>query len=317
MRPSKLVFFSLMLSALGACGGSSDSPTGTDAPDGTPVDIGDIDAVERAPESDASQFLVWTRDAEGRAETHRLDASGRELESFTGIYIATSAGIWQWKEQDRAVKTTACERYDDEGALLREPDPQPGSATAASLVHAGGAEQTVIEPPADGDGAEDFRHSVELVASAGPLLFVRESTYVYTCGAHGMTVVEATIWDASSGLRVALPDELGSAAAPRAQAMRELSEDDDGFPATDDTLELSELVPTFDDEASLRPTLEFTAPTCYACSDGSGSYSKSAVVDADQVPSILAPYVTAPPAVRAFARTKGDLSIGGYSALHL
>src|SRR5579859_2395739 len=145
MRLSKLAVHAPILLALAACGSTDTS--GSDRPSATSIDIGDIDETPPTTPPDASEFLVWTRDAEGRAETHRLDASGRELESFPGIYIATGAGIWQWKEQDRAVETSACERYDDEGALLRAPDPEPGSATAASLVHAGGAEQTVIEPP--------------------------------------------------------------------------------------------------------------------------------------------------------------------------
>jgi hypothetical protein len=283
-----------------------------------PRDLGDIDADPvRAPPRQANEFLVWTREDDGCAETHRLDASGRELETIDGILVATATGTWRWREEDRRVATSACERYDDEGALLTAPEPEPGSATRVTLQNvATGAEQVLVEPPQDADGAEDFRHRVELVASLGPWLFVRESTYVYACGAHGTTGAETTIWDASNASMVARPDDVGSLEKPRAVAMQRLTEDGDGFPPTDSTTTLTELVPTFAHDGSLRVGLQFTSPTCYACGRGNaGSYTKSEIVDAERVPEVFAAYADTPRAVRAFAAANPALEVKGWSAV--
>jgi hypothetical protein len=317
MRTSKAngLLFSFVL--LTACGNAA-APRETTAADATIAvrDLGDIDSEPvGADRAEASEFLVWTREDDGCAETHRLDATGRELETIEGILIATPTGTWRWHEEDRPVRTAACERYDDEGALLTAPESEPGSATRATLEPVTtGAEQVLVEPPADADGAEDYRHRVELVASVGPWLFVRESTYVYACGAHGTTGVEATIWDASSASRVPRPDDLGSLDEPRTLAMQRLTEDGDGFPPTDETTSLTELVPTFAADGSLRLGLQFTSTTCYACGRGNGgSYTKSEIVDAKRVPDMLAPYADTPRAVRAFAAANPGVELRGWS----
>jgi hypothetical protein len=313
MRTSKAVplFFSLVF--LGACGDPG-AARPTPEPDATvaPRDLGDIDA-----DPVSAEFLVWTRDDEGRAETHRLDASGRELETIDGVLVATEAGTWRWREQDRPVVTSPCERYDDEGALLTAPEPEPGSATRVTLEHTtSGAEQVLVDAPAGADGAEDFRHGVELVASVGPWLFVRESTYVYTCGAHGTTGVEAMIWDVSTGAIAPRPDDVGSMSAPRASAMKLLTDDGDGFPPTERTTYLTELVPAFTKDGALRLGLQFTATTCYACGRGNaGSYTKSEVVDAERLPGMFAAYADTPSAVRAFAAANPGVEIKGWSAV--
>jgi hypothetical protein len=308
------------LVALSACGHAADqreTPAGVDVTV-TPRDLGDIDAEPvRADPREASEFLVWTREDDGCAETHRLDASGHELETIDGILVATSTGTWRWREQDRPVTTTACERYDDEGALLTAPRPEPGSAMRVTLANTTtGAEQVLVEPPRGGDGAEDYRHRVELVASVGPWLFVRESTYVYACGAHGTTGVETMIWDVSTGSMAPRPDDVGSLEKPRAAAMQRLTEDGDGFPASDDTTSLTELVPSFAKDGSLRLGLQFTSTTCYACGRGNGgSYTKSEIVDAERVPDVFAAYADTPRAVRAFVAANPAVQVKGWSAV--
>ncbi len=314
MATSKAMLLSLLL--LAACGDSS----GTRAIDATPAprDLGDIDSppAEADPRV-AGEFLVWTRDEEGHAETHRIDASGREIETIDGLLVATTSGTWRWREQDRPVLTTPCERYDEEGALLTAPEPEPGSATRVTLENgASGAEQVLVEPPAGSDGAEDFRHGVELVASVGPWLFVRESTYVYTCGAHGTTGVETMIWDASNGTMAPFPSDVGSIEKPRAAAMQRLADDGDGFPPTEETTELTEVVPSFSPDGSLRVGLRFTSPTCYACGRGNGgSYTKSEIADAERVPDMLSAYADTPRAVRAFVAANSTREVRGWSAV--
>ncbi len=319
MRTSKATWLLFPLVMLGACGDSADRPATAERVDATmaPRDLGDIDVVPGPVDpAKASEFLVWTREDDGCAETHRIDAAGRELETMDGIWIAAGTGTWRWHEEDRRVLTSACERYDDEGALLTAPEPAPGSATRATLEEATtGATQVLVDPPVGADGAEDFRHRVELVASVGPWLFVRESTYVYACGAHGTTGVEAMIWDASSASMVPRPDDVGSLDGPRAKAMQRLTEDDDGFPPADDTTNLTELVPAFGRDGALRFGLQFTAPTCYACGRGDGgSYTKSEIVDAERVPGMLAAYAETPRAVRSFVAANPAAQVKGWSA---
>jgi hypothetical protein len=318
MHFSTPAMFSLLV-LLGACGGSTtaQSPVVERAEMPASRDLGDIDddhrEVDPAPRAG---FFVWTRDAEGRAQTHRLDTAGREVETLDGVFIATPAGSWQWSERDLPIATSPCERYDEEGGLIRGSE-EPGLATRAVLANTvSGDEQGIVEAPPDADGAEEFQQSVELVGSVGPLLFVRQSTYVYTCGAHGTTRVAAIIWDASTGSRTALPVDVGSLGRPRAEALRALAEDGDEFPATDETMDLTEIVPSLARDGSLKLGLQFTAPTCYACTHGgAGSYTKSTIVDADRLSDALGGYAKAPAAVRGFLATYPEAEVKGWSAM--
>ena len=316
LMPAK---FSLLV-LLGACSGSTiaQSPVVERGEMPATRDLGDIDDDPGDVEpASATGFFVWSRDGEGRAQTHRLDAAGREVETLDGIFIATAAGNWQWSERDLPIATSPCERYDDEGGLIRGPEPEPGLATRAVLAHTvSGDEQWVVAAPPDADGAEEFQRSVELVGSVGPWLFVRQSTYVYTCGAHGTTGVSAIIWDVSTGSPAAPPVDVGSLGRPRAEALRALAEDGDGFPATDETMDLTEIVPSLARDGSLKLGLRFTAPTCYACTrGGAGSYTKSVVVDADRLPDALGAYANAPAAVRGFLATYPEAEVKGWSAI--
>jgi hypothetical protein len=281
-----------------------------------PRDIGEIGDAQEIDPMSAEAFLVWTRDSDGRATTHRLDNAGRELETVDGIFVATGAGAWQWREDPLVIETRPCERFDEAGELLPSEPTAPGEATRASLLHvAGGAEQVIVEPTADTEGAAEIQHGVELVASVGPYLFIRESTYAYTCGAHGNTGVSATLWDAVQGTSIAPPDDMGSIEGPLAKAIEELSdEDDDIFPVNESTVTMTELVPTFAKDGALELGVQFTAPTCYACSNGGwGSYTKSAIEPAAAMPSLFVPFAHPPEAVRAFATSHPDLSLGGWS----
>src|SRR5262245_4395231 len=101
MRTSKATWLFFSCLVLGACGDAArqNAPEKIEATV-TPRDLGDIDAVPaRLDPLPANEFLVWTREDDGCAETHRLDASGRELETIDGILIATSSGTWRWREQ--------------------------------------------------------------------------------------------------------------------------------------------------------------------------------------------------------------------------
>jgi len=299
--------------------GAAPRPTG-DASEGVASSSGprDIDLDEAAVVApsphEATAFYVWIRDPAGVPKTHRLDAAGRVLETLDGIYVATGAGAWQWREQVLAVPTTACERYDDEGHVSRGPDPDPGAATRVTLANVTtGAEQTIVDGVPDADGAESYVDGVELLGSVGPYLFVRRFTDIYACGAHGLAGASVTIWDASKGDVVGMP-AAASFEQARASALLELNEGDDGFPATEESLAFTALMPRFAHDGALQTDLQFSSHTCYACSFGEGgSYTKSSVVPADHVVEPFASYAFAPDGVRAFLATKLGFTVGGWS----
>jgi hypothetical protein len=323
---SPLSIIAVLSLPLGACSGSAEStapsaatPTQSGAPT-APARTIDLDRDGALGETDplqATEFFVWTREGEERTLTYRLDARGRLTEVLDGIVIATSAGIWQWQVENQSIPTVACEHYDDEGHVFAGDPVDPGTATRASLRHlASGAEQIIVDPGADLMGSADVQHDVGIVASIGPYVFVEESTYAYTCGAHGNTGVATMIWNAATGTTVAQPTDLGPLDAERQTAIGELTDpDDDAFVPTEENLELTELLPRFAPDGALVLGLQFTAPTCYACTrGGSSSYTKSTVVETAATPALLAPFASPPPVVRAFLRSHPDIEMKGWSA---
>ena len=280
----------------------------------------DVDGGLRAKDAaPTNEFFVWTREEEEDATTYRIDLTGRAVEKLDGIVVATAAGLWQWQTEDHAVATVPCEHEDEEGHLFVGEPVTPGTATRASLrLLASGAEQVLVEPGIDLLGNADVRHDVGVVASLGPYVFVEEVTETYACGAHGNTGVAAMIWNAATGTAIAAPTDLGPLEALRAMAIRELTDEEDEndvFVATDDNLELTELVPRFATDGSLVLGLQWTAPACYACSRGGwSSYTKSTLVDGTVTPALFAPFAEAPPAVRAFLKAHPDIAMGGWSA---
>jgi hypothetical protein len=326
-----VLLVSLLSLALGGCSDSA-NPTppyavasaadagSAKAVSAPPVPSIDLDRDANRDEADpshATDFFVWTREGEERTVTYHLDAEGRTVETLDGIVVATSAGTWQWQVEERSVPTVPCEHFDEEGHAFAGDPVEPGTATRASLRHvASGAEQLLVDPGIDLMGNADVKHDVGVVASIGPYIFVEESTYLYTCGAHGNTGVSTMIWNAATGMTIATPTDLGSLEAPRGAAVEGLTDDDDDvFAPSEEDLELTEIVPRFAGDGSLELGLQFTAPTCYACSRGGwSSYTKSTVVDAVATPALLAPFASPPPAVRAFLRAHRDIKIKGWSA---
>ena len=103
MSTSNMTWLLFTAVALGACGDPAARPEAAEPHDATltPRDLGDIDADPASVDSasadprPAMQFLVWTRDEKGHPATHRLDATGRELETIDGVLIATATGTWR------------------------------------------------------------------------------------------------------------------------------------------------------------------------------------------------------------------------------
>jgi hypothetical protein len=297
--------------------GSARSKTAATPKPARTVDLDRDGSLREKNPSEATEYFVWTREGEERTVTYRLDAAGQSCETIDGIVIATAAGTWQWQVDDQSVPTVACEHFDEEGHAFVGAPVEPGTATRASLVHvASGVEQVVVDAGIDLIGNADVKHDVGVIGSIGPYIFIEESTYVYSCGAHGNTGVSTLIWNVASGTAVAAPMGLGSLEGARTTAIGDLTdEDDDMFAPTEDNLELTELLPRFAPDGTLALGLQFTAPTCYACSRGGwSSYTKSTVVDTPAMPAMLAPFASPPLAVRAFLRAHPDVAVKGWSA---
>jgi hypothetical protein len=285
---------------------------------------------------------VWTGAEGAPRETWVLDAQGRVIEHGPGVRIAVRDRSWQWKEAALPVKTHACPRYDDDGNELAEAGspPEAGTAVRATLERLDGAEGDEVVSPESDEGAQEIEQTVTLVATVGPYLFVRDSTYAYTCGAHGNVGVSFLVWDAERHAAVwSSPasdgEDIVGAAGPadadgpleaplvndvRVRALAALGVDEDVSSFGDDgkiETDLTEIVPAYaGPDGSLSVSLQFTAASCYACSDGAwSSYTKSTLQPLATLPAWLRPWATPPESVRAFLREHPELAIGGWSTL--
>jgi hypothetical protein len=326
--PSLLLTF---LYSLGACAGHVESTPHTDsaatataampssaAAVAGPLDLGrDATSGETDPRH-ATRFYVWSGEVDGHIVTHELDTFGRQVAEHEGVVIATRSGTWKWEQEVESVPTTPCEYQDDEGHVFAGDVVEPGTATRGLLRHreADTVQVAVENPGVDLLGYADVQHSTEIMGSVGPYVFIKEWTYAFGCGAHGNTHASTHIWNVATGAPAPTPTDLGNLATPRALAIADLTdEDDEHFAPTEENLELTCLAPRFEKDGALVVGLQFTAPTCYACSRGDwDSYTKSTVVDAPAMPEMLAPFASAPAPVRAFLRARPDVAMRGWSA---
>lgn len=306
--------------------GSAPLPEGQTAPAG-PAARGDeigVPAIALPVEVPGASYLVWTRSADGRALTHRLDADGRETASHDGVRLAIGGQEWVWTSQRLDVPTSPCALADD---TAPPDDPPPGHAARVTLRRlADGESQVVVAGPSIADSAAELEHGATLVASVGPMLFVRESTWTYACGAHGSTYASAFVWDAARGAPVDLARELGPLDAERQKAREafEARVDDDGSPFLDEgegdaapAIDLAELLPRWDGARGFVMGARMTTATCYACSDQRwSSYTTSVVVDLARAPRSLTAGRTLPAPVRAFVAHLGSgETLGGFGEL--
>lgn len=316
---------SLVAAALAGCGSAPlpDGQLAPSAPSAGADEVG-VPAVALPIVVPGASWLVWTRSATGRTLTHRLDAEGRETASHDGVRLAVDGAEWIWATERIEVPTSPCALADDAAPV---DDPLPGHATRVTLRPlAGGDARVVVAGPAVADAAE-LEHGATLVASVGSLVFVRESTWVYACGAHGSTSASALVWDAARGAPVDLSRELGALDVERQRAREafDVRADDDGSPFLDEgegdeapAIDFAELVPRWDGARGLALGVRMTTSTCYACSDGQwSSYTTSVVVDAARAPRSLAGANRAlPAAVRTFAsHLEPGETIGGFGEL--
>jgi hypothetical protein len=326
--PALLLTF---LYSLGACAGHVEPTSHADGATSTTGSVpASIFAAPRSIDLDrdatpgasdpgrATRFFVWSGEVDGHVVTHELDVFGRQVAAHEGIVIATTDGTWKWGQEVESVPTTPCEYQDDEGHVFAGDVVEPGTAMRAWLRNreAGAVQNAVDNPGVDLLGYADVRHSTQIMASVGPYVFIKEWTYAFGCGAHGNTHASTQIWDVATGARAPTPTDIGNLATVRSLAIADLTdEDDEHFAPTEENLELTCLAPRFEKDGALVVGLQFTAPTCYACSRGDwDSYTKSTIVDAPAMPEMLARFASAPAPVRAFLRANSEIQMRGWSA---
>lgn len=275
--------------------------------------------VERPAAPVEASFLVWARDTVGDAKSYRLDDKGHILEELAGIHLGVDGHEWRWQEE-RIVQDDAVAKGcgdEDEGARA-DGDEGKSFVTRATIARTDESlSQLVVDPEIDEQEAGDFEHEVLLLRSVGSLLFVRQATHTYSCGAHGNLGASAFVWDISKSAEVDLQKELGKLAAVHKEAEKLLANDEDLLAADDEEVSLAELLPSFTPKGDLELRLRFTGFTCYACSDGEwSSYTSSVLLPSPRLPKALAAHAKTPEAVRAFIAHHPELELGGWSASH-
>lgn len=256
--------------------------------------------------------LVWATTAEDAPpSTYALDDDGAVLSRTDGIRIWAAGTEWTTAVSVEPVATSACEEGPQQPA-------QEGRGVRVRLV-ASDASRAALElvAPFPGDQANDVQQSARLLASVGPFVFVEESTYTYTCGAHGNTGVSFAIWNLEEGRSVDMLSDLPDREHLLAAGKRIIDARPDviDFSRPSDPPALTELLPRIGKHGQLEATALVTVPSCYACTEGGwSSYTVSA-----QVPAAL-PWrlrgVGAPPrAVGAFVDAHPALTVGGYSVI--
>jgi hypothetical protein len=264
-----------------------------------------------AKPAEPSSYLVWVRDAQGEASTHRIDArDGRALGSLDGVVLAVNGVAWRWEEAQLPVASEDCP------AEMTLDPLEDGHATRVVLHPIGQdsrLEQEVVEPSGRAD-VNQLEHDVELLGSVGPYLFVQESEHAYACGAHGFWSNSFFVWDAASGKKVTFA-EVSELSLLRDDAKALFDEDEDLDLEEGETPELTKLVPSWKPDGALAFGHQFTKSTAYAFSDGRwSSYTRSVVVPSRTLPKEIAPYAQAPAAVVAFAAAHPELTLGGFAA---
>lgn len=270
---------------------------------------------------DAPRTFVWTtRSEDDSPVTHVLSEDGKVITTLPGVRIAAAGTLWTWEENTEDVPTSACEDEPERPA-------GEGRGTRVLLVPADGWHDPlaiVVPPGADDEAADggeqtfanEITHSARPLASVGPYLFVEESTYADTCGAHGNTAVSFETWDIEGARTVDLLSDLPDRKLVVAAGRTAIDDDPDStadFSDDTDPAMLTELWPRLGAKGRLEATALVTVPSCYACTQGGwSSYTVSMPVPT-ALPPRLAAMGSVPRAVTAFADHHPELTIGGYS----
>lgn len=279
-----------------------------------------------APRTDGRSYLVWAMapvsDAAREESLERparlapvtrwvtrgADGSVRELGRREGLWIVADGTLWEMGQTTVEWKTRGCEFFDGErgsrsawvthesrGIVFQGRDGRRHDVIDAAKI-------VVDEDPSLPEDEQlvlgDFAQTHQPVASLGSLVILRSDEYAYMCGAHGGVSVSALAYDLATGRTVDLvgqAEALGVGSA-RATSIRAQLASQDAWEG--DEISLTAVYPRLGD-GRLTASLQFTAGTCYACSDGAwDSYTTSVQVQAPRLPSALEPHASPPRVVQ-------------------
>lgn len=256
---------------------------------------------------------VWLREGDATT-TYTVAEDGAVLGRESGVAFMTSRGLVRTRTGEVTVKRSPCE-YDKDGNDL-PPSVRPRAAIKARFVSiqapVGGVERLA---GSDAPDASDYSNDGEILASAGPYVFVREARHSHWCGQaadDGTTTV--SIYDLEGGVFVRMDPSTEEAEALRKRAAaifaaskKELYEEP----------ELTQTRIAYKD-GKLAVTYQVSGVTCFDCGDKAyASFTVSTDLPAPTMPKELAPFAEPPAGVKAFlaARLAANPSakLGGWS----
>ena len=259
-----------------------------------------------------AHVLVWATTAEdGPPSTYALADDGAPLSRRNGIRIWASGTEWAPEVSEVPIPTRDCEEGPASPA-------QEGRGVRVRLVPADRTRPALeIVAPSPGDQANELQQSARLLASVGPYVFVEESTFTYTCGAHGNTGVSFAVWSLDDGRAVDLLSDLPDRQHLLASGKRAIDALPDAvdFSRPEDPPAVTELLPRLGAHGRLEASALVTVASCYACTGGGwSSYTVSTQIPVP-LPWRLRGVAPPPRAVGLFADTHPGLTVGGYSVV--
>ncbi len=275
--------------------------------------------LQARPAPAAARAVVWTEDVHGEGEhSYFLDATGHVLEERKGLAMYDGSTLLTAERREETVPTSDCgDSVKATGASDAVP-PAAGVGASSSLylVSDVGDELRVLPAPRPDHAVQAFQSVVDLTGSAGPYLFLRQTTYVLTCGGMGSVAVQSFVWDVAhhklAPRSAMFPDD----ASLEGRAQRALSadaEDDERARESPSDQRFTEILPTLSRDGELALSVRFVAPTSYAGTRGGwSSNTRSVFVPAKTLPAALVGFAVAPEPVRTFVRAQ-LAPVRGYS----
>ncbi len=275
--------------------------------------------VRARPAPVAARAVVWTEDVHGEGErSYFLDAVGHVLEERKGVAVYDAGTLLTAERRDESVTTSDC----GDAVKASAPNEAPlaaglGVSTSLWLVSEAGDELRVLPAPRPDRPVQAFQSVIDLTGTAGPYLFLRQSTYVLTCGGMGSLAVESFVWDVTHHKltpRAAMfPDDASLEGRAQRALLADAEDDERQRGSAAGEPQVTELLPTLARDGDLSLSVRFVAPTSYAGTRGGwSSNTRSVFVPAKTLPAALTGYAVAPEPVRTFVRAQ-NAPVRGYS----
>ncbi|WP_437785789.1 protein kinase domain-containing protein [Sorangium sp. So ce1097] len=260
-----------------------------------------------------TDILAWITDGRND-ETVWLTQDGdraRVVARAPALILAAADQVWLGQRRKRSIRLldrnaqafVMDRRMENDDSLIDVPIVQAEIDDVLLVNAASGNTISLSSSTVDdsvGERPEAFwlEQSIEIVASAGPYLFVRTDLNADWGGAHPSHETTFRVLDLRSGKdaelltdeeRVRLTGEEGQ------RAMLRLRERMDYFLDGDEKPELTLFLLSYQHGGPLSVEYQFTAPTAYVASDGRWSaYTCSELVRSEKLPSSLQAYKKAP-----------------------